>query len=83
MSDLISRQAAINAIISESTADGAYGYIDTKNAVDLIEKLPSARPTGKWLLVNGYRCSKCNWKCATTGLPMYCPSCGANMRGEL
>lgn len=41
--DCISRQAAIDAIISESTADGAYGYVDTKSAVDLIERLPSAQ----------------------------------------
>lgn len=42
--DCISRQDAIDAIIRESTADGAYGYVDTKSSVDLIRKLPSAQP---------------------------------------
>lgn len=43
--DCISRQDAIDAIIRESTADGAYGYVDTKSSVDLIRKLPSAQPS--------------------------------------
>lgn len=45
--DLIRRQDAIDAIIRESTADGAYGYVDTKSSVDLIRKLPSAEPEDK------------------------------------
>ena len=37
---------------------------------------------GKWLWVDGVRCSQCNYKLQTTGLPSYCPNCGADMRGE-
>lgn len=51
-SDLISRQAAIDAVEKESRVDGAYGYMDTKSIVDLLNDLPSAQPerkTGEWI----------------------------------
>jgi hypothetical protein len=44
MDDLISRQAAIDAVEKESQVDGAYGYMDTKSIVDLLNDLPSAQP---------------------------------------
>lgn len=34
---------------------------------------------GRWLWVDGVRCSRCNFKLQTTGLPSYCPNCGAKM----
>lgn len=34
---------------------------------------------GHWLWVDGVRCSICNYKLQTTGLPSYCPNCGAKM----
>lgn len=37
---------------------------------------------GKWLWVDGVRCSNCNHKLQTTGLPSYCPNCGAKMDKE-
>ena len=43
MSDLISRKAAIEAVEKESQVDGAYGYMDTKSIVDLLNDLPSAQ----------------------------------------
>ena len=42
--DLISRQAAIDAVEKELRVDGAYGYMDTKSIVDLLNDLPSAQP---------------------------------------
>ena len=42
--DVISRQAAIDAAEKESQADGAYGYMDTKSIVDLLNDLPSIQP---------------------------------------
>ena len=42
--DVISRQAAIDAVEKESQVDGAYGYMDTKSIIDLLEDLPSAQP---------------------------------------
>ena len=44
MKDTIYRQAAIDAAEKESQADGAYGYMDTKSIVDLLNNLPSAQP---------------------------------------
>lgn len=44
MSNLISKEEAIKAIISESLKDGAYGYMDTKSIVDLLNDLPAAQP---------------------------------------
>jgi predicted Zn-ribbon and HTH transcriptional regulator len=34
---------------------------------------------GKWLWVDGVRCSECNYKLQTTGLPSYCPNCGCRV----
>lgn len=42
--DTISRQAAIVAVEKESQVDGAYGYMDTKSIVDLLNDLPSVQP---------------------------------------
>lgn len=44
MNDLISRQAAIDKVVKESQVDGAYGYMDTKSLIDLLEDLSSAQP---------------------------------------
>jgi predicted Zn-ribbon and HTH transcriptional regulator len=96
MSDLISRQAAIDAVMELVEEEyewrsGVSRKISLLNAVYCaLEDIPSAQPTieaepvrhGKWLWVDGVRCSECNYKLQTTGLPSYCPSCGADMRGE-
>lgn len=91
MDDLISRQAAIKEVEKESQVDGAYGYMDTKSIVDLLEDLPSARPErkkGRWLPDNG--CGGGYWVCSSCKNPTeafaayvlykYCPFCGAYMR---
>ena len=54
MRDLIERQAAIDAVEKESRVDGAYGYMDTKSIVDLLNDLPSAQP-------EIIRCKDCKW----------------------
>ena len=86
MSDLISRQEAIEALCR----------VDEYNArsVDVIKKLPSVQPErkkGKWIFEeckgNTYfRCSECGEivTSAIMGFPRYeyCPMCGADMRGE-
>lgn len=41
--DCISRQAAIDAVLKLTYADGAYGYTDAKELVDSLEALPSAQ----------------------------------------
>ena len=50
--DLISRQAAIDAVLKLTYADGAYGYTDAKDLVDSLENLPSAQPDP---------CDVCKW----------------------
>ena len=98
MQDLISRQAAIDAIRGEIEING-YSHV-----VDVLEQLPSAQPewkTGKWIerkhgywsFVNdkgerdgwipSYECSECRsggWR--NPEVMNFCPSCGADMRGE-
>ena len=48
-----------------------------------LSKVPTvdANPVkyGKWLWLDGVRCSICNYKLQTTGLMSYCPHCGARM----
>lgn len=34
---------------------------------------------GHWNWFDGVRCSCCNYKLQTTGIPSYCPKCGAKM----
>ena len=49
MSDLIDRQQVIDAVVKESQADGAYGYIDTRSIVNLLNDVPSAQPEPQWI----------------------------------
>ena len=44
MRKLIDLDTAIDAVLKESNTDGAYGYMDTKSIVDLLNDLPSAQP---------------------------------------
>jgi len=55
MADLISRHAAINTLIRESQADGAYGYLDAKSVNDALERMPSAD------VVEVVRCKDCKY----------------------
>lgn len=38
--------------------------------------------TAHWIWNAEVRCSKCNYKLETTGLPSICPNCGAKMENE-
>ena len=96
MSDLISRQALIDATWFEPS------YTDPLNALtevrDRLKALPSAQPErkkGKWQITDAYPhnvyCSECHKKFAQThwavwedgSLPRnFCPNCGADMREE-
>lgn len=92
MSDLISRQDAIDAIYKESkyaNSEVADEYADM--FVYALKTLPSAQKTGKWETVYldhvsiGCRpkvlyCSKCHQCIAYP--TNYCPHCGARMVGE-
>ena len=47
--DLIERLAAIDALITQANHDGAYGYIDVKEAEDVLMALPTVSP--RWIPV--------------------------------
>ena len=44
MRKLIDLDTAIDVVVKESQVDGAYGYMDTKSIVNLLNDLPSAQP---------------------------------------
>lgn len=88
MDDLISRQAAIEAVGDVHPLD-----YNAQAIVERIKALPTAEMAGKWIEVENkwggleIRCSECGaqvprdeWgnamQCA------YCPNCGARMEGE-
>ena len=98
MDDLISRQAAIDAI--NKAFERVFAWDGTSPLGDkVLENVPSAQPVrhGKWLpkhhyiagyeFVSGHICSECgNDALNAEGddfLTDYCPNCGARMDGEV
>lgn len=97
MSDLIDRQAAIEAVkdwirSEEFRWSNATYYMEKR-----IKKLPSAEPerkTGKWIeytkviIPEPYNHWEQAWKCSECGYDdgfvawNYCPNCGAKMRED-
>lgn len=67
--------------------DNLIGMVDDNQGNDYdtalkmgIEALKAdVQPHGRWVLFDGYYCSNCNYKLQTTGMPTYCPHCGAIM----
>ena len=90
--DLISRQAAIDAINSGIVTDddGVECPSECNSmlewAVNAVKELPTAQKTGKWIEHNPhkwglgivYECDQCGEEinCETSN---YCPNCGAKM----
>ena len=96
MDDVISRQAAIDALRSMQTYKLFAGddmlLIDQTGAQTELMLLPSAqtmRKKGRWkrrLVDSGFNadwhCSECGWETAIEEHGYnYCPNCGADMRG--
>lgn len=95
MDDLISRQAAIDALDGEieitgrTNAEAVKGYV--RLVKDRLERLPSAdRPQGEWINKGDYaECSNCGADSGTQfdgvePIPLttkFCPNCGAKMKG--
>ena len=91
MSDLISRQAAIDCEYQVKTINDIE-YVMLSEVQMKMRKLPSAQPErkrGKWkpYRCDMYECSECGYiyteltdrhKCGAN----YCPNCGEDMRGE-
>ena len=98
MSDLISRQAAIEALDGEIivtgrvNAEAVRGYANL--VCDRIKRLPSAqleRKKGEWIPVTngrgGFECDQCHnyapsYQDGVEWLSGFCPNCGAVMRGD-
>lgn len=78
MSDLISRQAALDAIEWKWAGKAAF---------DAIKELPSAQSeqlTGRWEYVDyggfgNWHCTACRKICICNGDYDFCPNCGARM----
>ena len=97
MNDLISRQAAIDAFLTELTKRERKNLLHTWSTVevkyfvvDMLEKSPSAQRTGRWIYNdeaypggNPYGHYECD-QCGeyVPHKTNYCPNCGADMRGE-
>lgn len=87
MSELIDRQAAIEAIHeADNTAYDDRSFV--RDALMNIRELPPVQPerkTGKW--IRG-KCDQCGahapfWPMASTYYESdYCPNCGSEMRGD-
>lgn len=85
MSDLISRQDAIDALAEE----WYHSDEDYRTAVQVIGALPSAEKTGKWVVKqsgHNFMCAQwyeCN-QCGGAGdiQDNYCKHCGARMVGD-
>ena len=86
MDDLISRQAAIDALdeISREVDDG-YGF-DYAKWREYFCELPPAQPKrGKWALQSDdyheyYECDQCGMAVGLDDVRNFCPNCGADMR---
>jgi rubrerythrin len=61
-------------VMDENLAEALREWIDAQPTIE------SPKMRARWIFVDGYRCSACNYKLQTTGLLAYCPSCGADMR---
>lgn len=88
MNDLISRQAAIDAICKAcANSDDYVECVERRpestfcDEIVALRKLPSAQKKGQWI-DGSYRqtCSVCRYRGRRSWL--FCPSCGASMRGE-
>ena len=81
MSDLISRQAVIDALVKRMNCDWDSLKI-LQPALKVIEQVPSAYPKkGKWFYQDTmYSCDQCHGQ--FYDMSPFCPCCGADMRGE-
>ena len=96
MNDLISRQAAIDAFLTELTKRERKNLLHTWSTVevkyfvvDMLEKLPAAqseRKRGKWIYNSPVtmKCDQCGYviKDWRWNELNFCANCGADMRGE-
>ena len=93
MTDLISRQAAIDAFMEILDRPNHAEFLYTDEICGVLWNLPSVQPErkrGKWrrrLVDSGFNadwhCSECGWKTSIEEHGYnFCPNCGADMRGR-
>ena len=95
MSDLISRQAAIDALetVKSCLVEEEHQFLDC--LISDMKKLPSAEPErkkGKWIKADSqqyfrkhyplFTCSACGYRKDSQKKWNYCPNCGARMDKE-
>lgn len=89
MSDLISRQAAIDFIAAGHLCNPNEPRWSDNEVVNFLKSRPSAQRTGRWIY-NDYGNGCGNWHCSVCNkIPIvydknanYCPYCGARMKVE-
>lgn len=85
MSDLISRQAAIEALSNHYEVGNQAQNETVCDCVNIIRELPSAEKHGTWIdEFCAYQCSVCHCHIDEETFddyrkPNYCPNCGARM----
>lgn len=90
MDDLISRQAAVEAVLDRIDVEKHGRDAKPEEIQWTLEKLPSAQPerkTGRWLQISPariYECSECAQMVMTDDISCYkyCHGCGAYMGGD-
>ena len=92
MSDLIDRQAAIDAVHKEFDEVCVWdesGQTTANEVENILYEVPSVEPErkkGKWIVHDyalgkeRYECVECKGRCNLKY--NFCPNCGAEMRGE-
>lgn len=92
MDDLISRQAALDAIweifCNRQLDSDRWVLADVREKIESIPTAQTERKKGKWVLDNlndgnglVYHCTCCNWLTRHDKYA-FCPNCGSDMRSE-
>jgi hypothetical protein len=84
--DMISRQDAIDYLISKANRIGAYGYISTKEIYDYLSGLPSAEPEEviphrNYKYLSAFWC-ECGNYLGKKGEVIYCSDCGRKVNWD-
>ena len=86
MSDLISRQKAIDALNHELRCGAVINQCGLEMAYEVIEGLASAEPKrGKWVDDGDplmLTCGNCGYAVMRYNNTPFCPNCGADMRED-
>ena len=88
MDDIISRQAAIEAVMNHYRVGDKPQNEEMDWCAKMLNELPTAEKKGKWIPVTngrgGHECDQCHeyapsWQTGEEHLTNYCPNCGARM----